>query len=502
MRKLRKFGYGCAAATFVVFVVLGFVGLLAIPNMVQSQVEAAIALTSPDSTLYELWQKPAAHGVKVYEAFYVYNLTNPTEAAQGAVPTFDRVGPYTYLENGHKPKGHIAWYVNGTVQYTSKLTYTFQPDMSVYNGRQLTESDMVTHVNIAVLGVAQQADELGPAGFLIYDFLASTIVNQSTSMFVTHNASELLFGYNDPLLAKVRPSNPQVQLFSPGGAEETHTKPSEIYTGEKAMHPGEKAIDSAFQFSMWSGHRTLPYWGTPYANMINGSDGTQFKPNIQNSDLLYTFTDAIKRSGYLEYNSDVDLHGVTLKRFMIGAKMMLSQKDNPDNAAFGMIDQGFIPQPGVPVTISGSQFRHADLTKVNVSVNGFNPPLAGPEDDIHLDIEPMSGAVFNAQKKLQLNVWLRPLVYLNFFGVNTTINITAKLTPTYFPIVMAYEYGAATESVCNKFISQVYTPLRVGYYGGIIVLVVAALMAAGTGYSFRQFSLKEAANEEATPINK
>ena len=74
MKKLRKFGYGCAAATFVVFVVLGFVGLLAIPNMGQSQVEAAIALTSPDSTLYELWQKPAAHGVKVYEAFYMYNL--------------------------------------------------------------------------------------------------------------------------------------------------------------------------------------------------------------------------------------------------------------------------------------------------------------------------------------------------------------------------------------------------------------------------------------------
>jgi len=40
---------------------------------------------------------------------------------------------------------------------------------------------------------------------------------------------------------------------------------------------------------------TLPWWGTPYANMINGTDGTLYPPHITTSAQPYIFVSNICR---------------------------------------------------------------------------------------------------------------------------------------------------------------------------------------------------------------
>jgi hypothetical protein len=326
-------------------------------------------------------------------------------------------------------------------------------------------------------------------------------------MFPTHNVSEWIWGYNDTMLEgqafQTLGVSPLTQLFSPDDPD-YYSQPSEAYTGKGGNKPGMSAEDSILQMTMWSGKRTLPYWSSPYANMINGTDGTQFKPDIQNSDKLYVYVDSIFRSGELNYQQDVTLNGVTLKRFVIAEEMLEPASQNPDNAAFGMTQRGFLPLPPsmqLPITISKAHFMDCDLSQVNVSIDGHNPPLVDPDlHYIHIDREPLSGAVFCANTRLQLNAFMQPIIYQNMFGSNITINITQNLPTTWFPVTYAYEYGIATEKVCDDFISQVYTPLRIGYYGGIISFVLSALFIVGGGVMFRRQRMNE--SEEDEPINK
>ena len=47
----------------------------------------------PGHETYEQWLNPT---VPTYKDFYVYNLTNPEEFANGAKPSFEELGPYRY----------------------------------------------------------------------------------------------------------------------------------------------------------------------------------------------------------------------------------------------------------------------------------------------------------------------------------------------------------------------------------------------------------------------
>jgi len=42
---------------------------------------------------YKQWVKPT---IPMYKDFYIFNLTNPKEFADGAKPKFDELGPYRY----------------------------------------------------------------------------------------------------------------------------------------------------------------------------------------------------------------------------------------------------------------------------------------------------------------------------------------------------------------------------------------------------------------------
>ena len=512
MRK-SVIGYACTSFLVIVFTTLGFLGQFFMPGYVQSQVEAAVKLTSPESTLFNTWQNPGKQGNDIYQAIYIFNLTNaPQVAENGETPQFERIGPYMYLEHRIKPKDSIGWFVNGSVQYGYRTTYEFVPSLSIYKGRQLSEDDNITHVNIAVFGVAQQAQGAGTNAPAVWEAMSFFMDLEKTPIFLTHSAKNLTWGYTDPLLSTLKilqPTlSPLVQLFNPDDPT-SYQMPSECYTGGGPGHlPNRSIEDSVQSMTMWIGMRSLPYYFDDqgnldlYANMINGTDATQFHPNVKNTDTLYAFVDSIYRSGYMTYLEDVVLHGVTLKRFVLAEEMLQPYTQNPDNKPFQIKNRAIMPLPNLPIFITKAMFLDADMSVINVTIDNHNPPSQERErDDVFIDVEPMSGAVFSAQKRLQLNVYLTPLRWKNASGVDQVISVTANLPTTYFPIVHVNEYGIASEKVCNDFISSVYTPLRVGKYGGVGSFVVAALLVVAMGItSFRSRDLT-ATHEEKDPIN-
>lgn len=144
-------------------------------------------------------------------------------------------------------------------------------------------------------------------------------------------------------------------------------------------------------------------FATPYANRIHGTDANAFGRPIT-SDKLGVFISDIYRSVFLQYVEDEDWNGVTTRRFGIQSKDMDNSTDNPANAQFYAFGPSGLENTtaatGVPVFVSLPHFLHGD-DRLVAAVEGLNPNEA--EHESNLDMEPQTGLLTQAHKRLQVN---------------------------------------------------------------------------------------------------
>ena len=77
-------------------------------------------------------------------------------------------------------------------------------------------------------------------------------------------------------------------------------------------------------------------WGTPYAGMINGTEGTLFHPGVSRNDTLYVFVDQLFRSGYFTYQKDVEQYGIQLYRFVLPPEELKNSTQDPGFYPYGL----------------------------------------------------------------------------------------------------------------------------------------------------------------------
>ncbi|PNH05401.1 hypothetical protein TSOC_008337 [Tetrabaena socialis] len=65
-----------------------------------------------------------------------------------------------------------------------------------------------------------------------------------------------------------------------------------------------------------SGWAQVSSWGPHCAEAVRGTDAFQFRPGLSRQDSLRVWITELYRSSALLYDSDVDLHGVRLLRFV------------------------------------------------------------------------------------------------------------------------------------------------------------------------------------------
>eukprot|EP00760_Papus_ankaliazontas_P039152 PhM_4_TR9499/c1_g1_i2/m.25899/K12384/SCARB2, LIMP2, CD36L2; lysosome membrane protein 2 len=495
MSKNTRF-LGCCGFAAVFCLTIGVLGLVLVPSVIKSGIADMRRITSADSPLYESWQDSDKATDKVYMSVYFHNLTNANDVVNGAMPTLTTVGPYVYLEHKLKPVDSISWHPNGTVSYTYTTTYTFMPAMSINkdDGRKLTEGDRITNTNLGLIfALAKMRDS--PAALNGFLNFANVVLGMSP-YYPTYNVTEWLFGWSEPLTVGAKTPG----LI--GGESASATKPTAIYSGKHGHMPGLSASDSFGDLTLWAGQHNLSIWGDEYANMINGSDGTFFHSDVQNDDVLTCFVDQIQRCGDLVYYDDLVLHGVTLKRFVL-AEHTLRQ-----SLAFKMPQDGFIPVPGTPVFMTLPYYLHASQAGVNITLDGMKPGeihcnrRERADCEIIMGVEPMSGFVMSARKRLVMNVMQPgPVQFQNIFKQNVTLAQTSRLSKTWFPIAIVEEGASASKKTCDKFIHSVYVPLRVGRYGGITLLVVfVVIMITMPVYVYRQKKQKEEIAYEEQPL--
>lgn len=191
---------------------------------------------------------------------------------------------------------------------------------------------------------------------------------------------------------------------------------------------------------------TQPF-ATSFANRIEGSDANLFGRPVT-SEKLQVFVSDIYRSCYLIHTEDVDLHGLSLRRYELQDKDLYNASTNPANAQFynfapnGM--ENATKATGVPLFISFPNFLNADKRLV-AAVKGVSPSKEA--HTTYLDVEPQSGLIARGTKKLQINYLMESKYFPTaapdalIYAHSTCLNITSiilsinKLQPNDpFPI--------------------------------------------------------------------
>jgi len=203
-------------------------------------------------------------------------------------------------------------------------------------------------------------------------------------------------------------------------------------------------------------------WGTVDANRIRGTDGTQFAPGV-NRAYLSAYVSELQREVPLQYMFDYTFKDITLRRHVLPTIFMQNASTYPNNAvyyAFGPsgslnLTRGYY---GAEIFITKPHFLDADPILLN-GVNGLSPPDSDKHDTT-IDVEPNSGFVMRAFKRMQINVRMYPFPTWCLFPFIEFPNITSG----YWPVAWFEESGEIPDDKSHDFVSQVYGAQKLAYY--------------------------------------
>lgn len=219
-------------------------------------------------------------------------------------------------------------------------------------------------------------------------------------------------------------------------------------------------------------------FGTDYANRIRGSDANMFGRPVT-TEKVQVFISDIYRSVYLEYIGTVDWYGIKASRYTLQDKDLLNATQNPENAQYFNYDapsgmENLTQAAGVPSWASFPHFLNGDPSLVG-SIIGLDPNPAIHSS--YLDIEPNTGLLVRADKKLQLNYQLIPKTFPNV--PNTTASTIHSICENFVNVIDSLTSQGIVLNIsapyCNNtFVDNLFTCLAIpsdwNYQAGNIFL--------------------------------
>jgi len=398
---------------------------------------------SLDSPAYSQWINPAP---PIYMQYWIYNVTNTENITKGAKPTLKEVGPFTY--RFYQPKTNVAFYGNDTAAYKYNHTLVYQRDLSSHD-----PDIRLQQLNIPLLTVQSLAAKNLPSWLPkgIISLLAEALGD--SKVFVEHTAEEFLFGYDDPIFDLVHDILAIVNIdFPPNFGLFLGFNNSD--DGLYLVKSGRNNIMDTNIIERWNGNKTLSWWSTPEANMINGTDGVFAPPKVNSTQKIAIFNTDLCRSAYLTFQRYTSVRGIKTLRFELPKEVFLNASLNPDNKGFcvpknNCLDSGVQTlspcKEGAPIAVSSPHFYLAADQYLN-GVNAIKPNQAN--DETFLDVEPMSGAVFSAMKRMQVNVHVKDE------GIFPQMK---KIKEVMFPVLWLNESVYLDKSTAHMFKSKVVT---------------------------------------------
>lgn len=154
---------------------------------------------------------------------------------------------------------------------------------------------------------------------------------------------------------------------------------------------------------------------TDYANRIAGTDATMFGRPVT-SPKLQIYVSDIYRTVYIEHTKDTrDWHKIKLRRYQLQTKDLYNATLNPNSAQYYNFGPSGLENVsnavGFDAWVSMPHFYRASSI-LPASISGLQPNQDAHET--YLDIEPVTGLLVRAKKRLQLNYvvkdWYAPSV--------------------------------------------------------------------------------------------
>lgn len=398
------------------------------PHFIQSLVTKEIVLKN-GTEAFEAWENPPA---PIYMQFYFFNLTNPLEVLEGDRPAVVEIGPYTYRE--YRPMEQVNFHDNGSkVTAVNTKTYIFQPNMS-----QGPESDLIRTVNIPAMTVMEKFKDHS----VLANLISSYMRNADEGLFTTRTVGELLWGYEDKLLTALKTLEPELDdvfgLFYKSNASND---------GEYVFFTGQQNYKDFTRVDTWNGESSLSWWTSDECNMINGTNGASFHPVITKNEKLDMFSSDLCRSLYAVYDEDVTVKGIPGYRFSPPSEVFANLTVNPANAGFcvpagnclgsGVLNVSPCKQ-GAPIIMSSPHFYQADEKFVQ-DVFGMKPDKEQHQTTI--DINPLTGFVLQAAKRLQINVYVEKI---------PTFSQTGDVRTVVFPVAYLNESVLIDDTSATK----------------------------------------------------
>ncbi|XP_050398543.1 lysosome membrane protein 2 [Patella vulgata] len=471
----------------LLLIILGVVLIPVVDSIVKSKVTEEVTLEE-DGYLYGIWKDPP---MPIYLDIYMFNLSNPLEVKNGAKPAVIEVGPYTYRER--RIKFNITFNDNGTISYRQKRIFTFQRNRSVGD-----ELDMFTTVNPPLLtlieGLSNESAE--------FRKILTDIIGLMEGVFITRSLKDIVWGYVDPTLHLAHEIFPKwFYTDFIGYFMNKNNTDDGVYT----IHSGKNDINKLGEIDKYNGTRSLNYWTSPWANQINGSDGTINPPFLEDTEILRFFSMDICRSGFGKYTSDVEIkRQLHLHRYTATAQELANKTLNPDNAGFctkrsgclgsGLLDVSVCTHVDgfpVPSVISFPHFYLADQKFID-GVNGVEPiPL---KHETAIDVEPITGLVLQAAKRLQINMHITTV---------PDVKMTHGIKPTFLPVFWINERTIVDDSNADKLNTMLFTPMMVAHTIEIVLIAIGAfvfLLSLFLGCKLQHTKNFQSSVDEKTPL--
>ncbi|KAF2361877.1 CD36 family [Trinorchestia longiramus] len=371
-----------------------------------------------------LFKPGAVLDIKPVLSVYFFNVTNKEEFLAGSKPILQEVGPYVYWQKWIRVKS-IKNEENNTVSGSIRKLYFFDREAS-YG----PESDLVTTLDVPMVTAVWQVRYTPKFIQLIFSSMLEVL---KKTPFTTRNVSDLIWGYEDPLLKMARDILPPEQRFpSDSFGFFLNANNSDPGNDMRNYYRGTPEDMNNYMDVYSDKFKTdLGFWKTEKCNKIHGSDGTGFPPDVSRTSTLHFFIPSLCRIIPLEFVRDIEHYGIKGYRFSPPKSAFSDEIKNPDNACYcvgspcigGGLFNLSICQFGAPAVVSWPHYFQADQ-KYRDAVIGLNPD---PEKhQFAMDIAPRTGSVLSGVGKAQINFALTNV---------SEVKPAQGLRPMIFPVV-------------------------------------------------------------------
>ena len=436
----------------ILFVVAGVSLFFVMDRVIQNKINENLVL-KPGTEASKQWQDPA---VPIYVQFFMFDIANPIEAMQGERPYLVQKGPYSYRE--HRPKKNITWN-SKTVTYNEKMSFIFDAETSCDSCDPFTETVMTVNIPLVTLSEA-----VAKSSSIERNFVSAVFDGFHETLFTRRRVHDLIWGYPDPIFVEYNKLRKKLPPFVQKKLPEINPiialQQNNSFDGITSVSTGESDINSLVRILSWKEQSKLKVWKTSYANMLNGTDGSQFAPGTSTDDTLYVFVNQLCRSLYLTYDSKFEVQGIDALQFRVPAKAFQNGTMNPDNMGFctskcypsGILDVGVCQPPSpvaIPLFVSAPHFYMGAKSLIE-AVDGLSPNKE--EHGTVLNVEPHTGISIKSSKRLQINVKIEHV---------DLIPQTGKIKKMFLPIFYINETATIDKASADKLKSEVLSKFTI-----------------------------------------